>query len=188
MKNILIRNASVIDGTGKPAFTADVAITGSHISQIGTISPFSATFTKVIDADGLTLSPGFIDMHSHSDLMQLIKPEASAKICQGITTELFGQDGLGTAPVSPENVRAYRQHVSGLLGDPAIDWQWPHFGDYLNALERRGTATNIAVLVSHGPLRLSVMGMDERPATDAELAAMCRLASEIGRASCRERV
>lgn len=176
MENILIRNATVVDGTGRPGFSADVVITDKHIAQVGTINHFSDVFTKIIDADGLILSPGFIDMHSHSDLMQMVKPEASAKICQGITTELFGQDGLGVAPVFPSKADEYRQHVSGLLGDPEIAWEWPRFGDYLGALECAGTATNIASLISHGPLRLAIMGMEERPAKADEIAAMCNLA------------
>lgn len=178
MEKILIRQATVVDGTGRPVFKADVVLADEWIEQIGSVSPHSDVFRQVIEADGLTLTPGFMDMHSHSDLMQLVQPEASAKIRQGITTELLGQDGLGTAPVLPKDRASYRQHVAGLLGDLAVSWQWPHFRDYLKELETRKTATNLAVLVSHGPVRLAVMGMAERKATAKEIAAMCQITDE----------
>ncbi len=178
MEKILIRNAAIVDGTGQPQYLGDVVISAGSIAEVGKISPQSDVFGEIIDADGLTLSPGFIDMHSHSDLIQLIKPEASAKICQGITTELLGQDGLGVAPIAAMLTGEYRQHIAGILGDPEIDWSWRSFGDYLDKLKLCKTATNLAVLLSHGPLRLAALGMDERKATPAELAVMCNLAQQ----------
>lgn len=177
MANQLIRNARIVDGTGNPWFTADVAIAGDIIQAVGPL-PADAGYDEVIDADGLTLSPGFIDMHSHSDLMQLVKPLASQKICQGITTELLAQDGLGVAPIRPEYIKEYRRYLSGLQGDPDIGWTWRTFGDYLASLESARTATNLAVLVSHGPLRIMVTGLEERQATDQELKEMAFYAAE----------
>lgn len=178
MADLLIRNARVVDGTGTPWFKADVAVSGDAITAVGRLSALRRGGVEVIDADGLTLAPGFIDMHSHSDLMQLVCPAASQKIRQGITTELLGQDGLGVAPMRADQVERYRQYLSGLDGDPPIDWSWQTFGDYLKCLEQAGTATNLAVLAGHGPLRLMVVGMEERPATAAELAAMKQLAAQ----------
>lgn len=177
MGSLLIRGARIIDGTGTPWFKGDLAVTGDTIEQVGKVSR-KAFYEKVIDADGLILSPGFIDMHSHSDLMQMWEPQASAKLRQGITTELLGQDGLGVAPMETKVVDQYRQYLTGLLGNPPVDWQWQSFADYLNALQRAGTATNLAVLVSHGPLRLLALGMEERPAADGELAKICELAAD----------
>jgi N-acyl-D-amino-acid deacylase len=177
MADTLIRNARLVDGTGNPWFVADVAITKDTITDIGQLSP-DGHYREVIDADGLTLSPGFIDMHSHSDLMQMENPRASQKIRQGITTELIAQDGLGVAPMLPECAGEYRRYLSGLQGDPDIGWTWRTFGDYLDRLESGGTATNLASLISHGPLRVVVIGLEERTATEQELAEMVNLASE----------
>ena len=178
MEKLLIQGASIADGTGKKSFVADVAVIGDFIAEIGRIPAVAGSFTEIIDARGLTLAPGFIDMHSHSDLLQMVKPEASPKIRQGITTELLGQDGLGLAPLTEGQIDPYRRHVSGLLGDPDLDWSWRSFADYLQQLESCGTATNLAVLLSHGPLRLAVSGMEERPATPAEISRMCELAAD----------
>ncbi|NMC33437.1 MAG: D-aminoacylase [Veillonellaceae bacterium] len=175
MEKILIQSAAIVDGSGKNSFVADVAIVGDFIAEIGRIPAASDCFSRVIDAQGLTLTPGFIDMHSHSDLLQMVKPEASAKIRQGITTELFGQDGLGLAPLPEGQVDLYRRQVSGLLGDPDLEWSWRTLPEYLACLERAGTATNLAVLLSHGPLRMAVAGMEERALTPAELQRMCEL-------------
>ena len=173
MSGLLIQGASIVDGTGKKAFVADVAVNDCLISEIGRIPAETGNFSRVIDARGLTLTPGFIDMHSHSDLLQMVKPQAAAKICQGITTELLGQDGLGLAPLTDGHIESYRRHVSGLLGDPDLAWTWRSFGEYLERLQREGTATNLAALASHGPLRIAVAGMEERALTQPELDRMC---------------
>ena len=180
MEKILIQGASVVNGRGDKPFVADVAIVGDFISEIGRIPAATGSFTQVVNARGLTLTPGFIDMHSHSDLMQLVKPEASAKIRQGITTELLGQDGLGLAPLPlPEDqIESYRRQVSGLLGDPELDWSWRTLPEYMERLETAGTATNLAVLLSHGPLRMAVAGMEERVLTMPEIERMCALTAE----------
>lgn len=177
MADLLIRGAKIIDGTGAPWYKGDLAVTGDTIVKMGRITD-TGSYKRVIDADGLILSPGFIDMHSHSDLMQMSEPLASAKIRQGITTELLGQDGLGVAPMEEGVATNYRQYLTGLLGNPAIAWTWGSFAEYLEALERTGTATNLAVLVSHGPLRLLAVGMEERPATAEELSKINQLATE----------
>jgi N-acyl-D-amino-acid deacylase len=174
---MLIRNARIVDGTGNPWFIADVAVAGDTIQSVGRLTG-KAGYDEIIDADGLTLSPGFIDMHSHSDLVQMENPLASQKIRQGITTELLGQDGLGVAPMRPEYAQEYRRYLSGLQGDPDIGWTWRTFGDYLTRLESGKTATNLAVLASHGPLRIMVTGLEERPATEQEVATMASVAAE----------
>jgi N-acyl-D-amino-acid deacylase len=177
MAEVLVRNARIVDGTGNPWFVADVAIDKDTIVEIGRLSP-DACYREVIDADGLTLSPGFIDMHSHSDLMQMEKPLASQKIRQGITTELISQDGLGVAPMLPERAPEYRKYLSGLQGDPDVGWTWRTFAEYLDRLESAGTATNLASLLSHGALRVVVIGLEEREATEQELAEMADLAAQ----------
>lgn len=177
MANLLIRNARVVDGTGNPWYIADVAVTGDTISEIGRLSD-DGSYDEVIEAEGLTLAPGFFDMHSHSDLSLLVHPAAAAKIRQGITTELISQDGLGVAPMVPEHINEYRKYLSGLQGDPAIEWTWRSFADYLTRMETIGTATNVASLLSHGPLRVVAVGLEERHATAQELSRMAELARQ----------
>ena len=171
MSKTLIRNAHIIDGSGAPGFKADVVLSGDKIASVGFFSPLSDSYEQIIEADGLTLTPGFIDMHSHSDLLCLAHPESDSRIGQGITTELLGQDGLGAAPVTNENVFDYSRHIAGLQGDfPLSFWHWRRFSDYLNTLENTSIAVNTAVLASHGPLRLAASGMENRSLTAKELA------------------
>ncbi|MBS7638050.1 amidohydrolase family protein, partial [Candidatus Bathyarchaeota archaeon] len=120
-------------------------------------------------------APGFIDTHSHSDLMLIAEPEARMKIMQGITTEIVGQDGLGEAPIRGDLLEDWRRYLSGLNGDPEIEWDWRSFSDYLNRLEKARPATNVASLVGHGNLRILAMGMENRRPTGEELDEMRRL-------------
>ncbi len=156
-----------MDGTGAPGFRADLRIEGDRVSAIEPTLPSQGA---IVDADGLVIAPGFIDMHSHCDLMALFAPAVSPKIRQGITTELIGQDGLGEAPIRPTGIAHWRTHLSGLNGDPSPDWQWESFADYFP--QCAGAATNIAALVGHGTIRNYVMGMENRPPTPDELGAM----------------
>jgi N-acyl-D-amino-acid deacylase len=162
-----LRGGTVIDGSGTPGIRADVRIEGD---RIGVVGPGLSPVGTVVEADGLVIAPGFIDMHSHCDLMAVFDPSVSPKIRQGITTELIGQDGLGEAPVRPEAIVHWRTHLSGLNGDPSPAWGWETFGDYFPRCA--GAATNIAALVGHGTIRNYVMGMENRPPTPAELVAM----------------
>jgi N-acyl-D-amino-acid deacylase len=162
-----LRGGTVIDGTGAPRVRADVRIEGDRIAAVG---PSLERVGTVVDAGGLAIAPGFIDMHSHCDLMAIFDPAVSAKVRQGITTELIGQDGLGEAPVRPDAVGHWRTHLSGLNGDPSPAWSWETFGEYFPQCS--GAATNIAALVGHGTIRNYVMGMENRAPTPSELAAM----------------
>lgn len=177
MDKLLIRGATVVNGNGDKPYAADVAVIGGIITEIGRIPAAGGSFDTIVDASGLTLTPGFFDMHSHSDLLQMVKPEASAKIRQGITTEVLGQDGLGLAPLPDGQVDLYRRQVTALLGDPDLEWSWRTLPEYLACLEKAGTATNLAVLLSHGPLRMMVAGMEKRPLTPEETGRMCEHAA-----------
>jgi N-acyl-D-amino-acid deacylase len=181
MLDTVIRGALVVDGTGREPFSADVGLKNGKIARIGSgIEDAEA----VIEADGLALCPGFIDMHTHMDLELLRDNKPEAKIRQGVTTDLLGQDGLGTAPVSPENRKLLADILSGLNG--ILDdekWTWGSFGDYLEALDRSGLPNNAAVLLSQGPVRIEAMGMAERRPTSSELdrqRALVREAMEEG--------
>jgi N-acyl-D-amino-acid deacylase len=168
--DLLLRNARVVDGSGNPWYRADVAIAGGRIAAVGMLG--SAEAREIIDVAEHCLCPGFIDTHSHSDLLLLVEPLNTPKLLQGITTDVLGQDGLGVAPLRAEHVALWRRHLAGLQGDPPLDWTWRSFADYLHALERARPAVNVAVLATHGAVRLHAMGMAQRAPQPAELAAM----------------
>jgi N-acyl-D-amino-acid deacylase len=172
--DLAIRNARVIDGTGGPSYTADIGIADGRIAEIGRVT----TGRRVLDATGLVLAPGFIDMHAHSDLALLTDPVHEAKAAQGVTLEVLGQDGLSYAPVDDRTLGEVRRHITGWNGDPpGLDWDWRTVGEYLDRLDR-GIAVNAAYLVPQGTVRALVLGWDDRPATAAELGRMKRLVAE----------
>src|SRR5438067_7421604 len=109
--DILIRGGMVIDGSGGPGENADVAISGGHIAAIGT--PLSGTAARVIDAEGLAVAPGFIDIKTHSDFTLPINPKAESKVRQGVTTEIIGHCGFSVAPCLPGKVQLLKDYLSG---------------------------------------------------------------------------
>jgi N-acyl-D-amino-acid deacylase len=167
--DIVIRNGRIIDGTGNPWYRADVGISKDKIVEIAKISEKGVID---INAKGLVVAPGFIDTHSHSDLTLISEPNAKQKVMQGITTEIVGQDGLGEAPIRDDILEDWRRYLSGLNGDPDINWDWRSFKEYLEALKRATPATNVASLVGHGNIRVLVMGMENREPTPSELEEM----------------
>lgn len=176
----LIRHAIVVDGTGEPRRTADVVVEDQRIAQVTPeqADPDEADFDRVIDATGKVLSPGFIDMHAHSDLQLLVRPDHYAKLSQGVTTELLGQDGLSYAPVDDETLAGVREKIAGWNENPAdFDYSWRTVGEYLDRLDR-GIATNAAYLIPQGTLRALVMGFSEGPATPAQVRRMQELIAE----------
>ncbi|MER5637196.1 D-aminoacylase [Kitasatospora sp. NPDC002227] len=174
MHDLLVRGAWVVDGTGAARYRADTAVTG------GVITPeASGAARRVVEADGLVLAPGFIDMHAHSDLAVLTEPDHLAKTAQGVTCEVLGQDGLSYAPVDDTTLPLLRRQLAGWNGDPAgFDWSWRTVGEYLDRLDDAGLAANACYLVPHGTLRALVVGWEDRPATAAELARMCELLAQ----------
>ncbi|KPC66706.1 N-acyl-D-amino-acid deacylase family protein [Streptomyces chattanoogensis] len=181
----VFRNVRVIDGSGGPSYRADVALDGGRIAGIGreTDAGPRPGAARVVDADGLALSPGFIDMHAHSDLALLRDPAHEAKAAQGVTLEVIGQDGLSYAPVDDRTLAEIRRAITGWNGGGRdIDFSWRTVGGYLDALDRahggRGIAVNAAYLVPQGTVRMAAVGWDDRDATPAELDRMKRLVAE----------
>lgn len=175
MFDILIRNGRIIDGTGNPWYYGDVGISEGKIAAIGRIG--SADAAEGIDARGLAVCPGFIDMHPHADVMLLGEPRHDAKVRQGVTTELLGQDGLSYAPLSSDNLHAVRRYLSGLNGDPEVGWDWTSVADFLSRFERTA-AVNVAYLIPHCALRVETVGWENRLASEPERAKMCALTAE----------
>ncbi|WP_236796872.1 amidohydrolase family protein [Amycolatopsis sp. GM8] len=167
----VIRGARVADGTGAPLAHADVGLRDGRITEIGE----SLTGRHVIDAGDLVLAPGFIDMHSHSDLQILARPDHLAKVSQGVTTEVLGQDGLSYAPVDDTTLAALRDQLAGWNDDPeGFAWTWRSVGEYLDRLDE-GIAVNAAYLVPQGTVRMLAVGLDDRPATESEMDRMREL-------------
>jgi N-acyl-D-amino-acid deacylase len=164
MSGLTFRGATVVDGTGAPSYRGDVSVREGRISSSGQ--------GRVIDADGLVLAPGFIDMHAHSDLQILANPDHTAKVSQGVTLEVLGQDGLSYAPVDDGTLAQLRTQLAGWNDDPAgFDWNWRGVGEYLDRLDT-GIAVNAAYLVPQGTVRMMAVGWDARPATPSELDSM----------------
>ncbi len=174
--DLIIRDGTIVDGRGGDPYSADVAVKDGIITAIGDLDSQSAD--RIIDADGAYVAPGFIDMHSHSDLMVFSpSPEGlnrgdAPKLKQGVTTQVTGQDGLSVAPVLENDKDALVQKMAGLNG--TIDrnaWTWNEFGEYLDSVDAH-TATNVASLVGHSTLREYVIGAEDKQPSPNELREM----------------
>ena len=176
MYDVLILNGKIISGIGNPWFYGDVAIANGKIVKVGRLAGEQAA--RTIDASDRYVSPGFIDGHSHSDLFLFVEPKAEQKIMQGVTTENVGMDGMSVAPINEEDIADWRKHLSGLAGDPKIEWGWRSFADYLDALDALPTSDNISSYVGLGTIRLKVMGMTDREPTADEIELMKNLAAQ----------
>jgi len=172
-----VRGATVIDGTGADPRIANVVVDGS-----GTISDVTAAApgegAAIVDGSGLVLAPGFIDLHSHSDLYTVVREAEgtplgdSPKLLQGCTAQVFGQDGISAAPVPEDDLEGHRALLAGLDGSiPLHLWTWRSFGEYLKSV-RASSATRTAALVGHATIRRLVMGDDAREATGPEIEQM----------------
>ena len=170
----LIKNGVVVDGTGNPWFKADVAISHGKIAHVGKLA--KARAEKIINARGSVVSPGFIDIHTHSDLSLLINSRAESKIRQGVTTEVIGNCGTSPAPVRKETLRFLKDEWGAEA--KAVKWNWTSFGDYLHRLEENGVSPNVASLVGHGTVRTAVIGVENRSPTSKELREMKRLVAK----------
>jgi N-acyl-D-amino-acid deacylase len=161
--DLVIRGGTVYDGTGGPALAADVGIRGDRIATIGRIERRGAA---ELDAAGLAVSPGFIDVHSHDDFAVLLEPEMPFKIMQGVTTDIVGNCGAGAAPFEA-GLRAFRRmHPDSNLPS------WDGYAGYLQRVAETNPSLNVAVLMGHGTLRSGAMGLAQRPPTAAELDQM----------------
>lgn len=170
MLDILIKKGRIVDGGGNPWFKADVAIANGKI--VGIANSIETEAKEIIDAEGLIVAPGFIDMHTHSDLRLFKHPEEDAKLMQGFTTALLGQDGLSVAPIDEANKKAMMRRVAGLLGTYLTEWPWNSMAEYLDAIDAVKPATNSLMLVPHGAIRAMALGWENRPATAEELKRM----------------
>lgn len=175
--DILIKNASLIDGSGAAGRTQDLAVVGDSIAAIGDLG--ACTAAEVLDATGLCLCPGFIDIHAHSEFNVLIDAGRS-KVMQGITTEVCGNCGLSAAPL----LGMAREQRRAALAGFGLDPDWATMQGYCERLDRTSLRTNIALLAGHGNLRGSVIGYGPGQATAEQLDAMCALLEDTMDCGC----
>ena len=172
--DLIVRNGTIIDGTRRPRYGADLGIQGDRIAAIGHVQ---AGAGKEIDATGLVVAPGFIDAHTHDDRLMLSAPEMAPKVSQGVTTVVAGNCGVSLAP-APRGMRKPVTPPLDLLDDDGGWFRFASFSAYVEELRVRPAATNCALLVGHTTLRLGAMDELERPARPSEIERMRELADE----------
>ena len=173
---IVLANGKIVDGCGNPWFWGDLAIQDGRIARIG--RPGRLTGAQIIDLQGRYVTPGFIDIHTHSDLTILINRRAESAVRQGATTHIIGNCGLSPAPVDEVRLDEMRAYWGDSAVAPGVSWEWRSFRSYLEAIEQGGIAINIGSLVGHSALRITTMGFDERAPNPGELERMERLLDE----------
>jgi N-acyl-D-amino-acid deacylase len=173
--NLIIRGGTVFDGSGAPGGAADLGISGDRIVRVGAISS-DATAGEVINASGLAVAPGFIDVHSHDDWLVFSEPDMEGKVMQGVTTVVNGNCGWGVHP----------QSAARTPPDSSPIPEWNSYGDYFKVLAERPPSVNVAMLAGFGPLRAGAIGSstDERPASAAELMQMREWMREAMESGC----
>ena len=176
MFDLLIVGGTVVDGTGAQTYPADVAVNGDRIAAIGNLHHAEAR--RVIDASGKIVTPGFIDMHTHSDLTMRADARGWSKLRQGVTTDVTGNCGMTPYPVAddPDRARILKESLFAIADD--MDWGWHDLHGYREALHAQGIAINLAPLVGHSAIRGAAMGFGEEPATPDSVATMSRLLAE----------
>ena len=181
MYDLVVRDGKVFTGAGNPWFKADVGVKEGRIVEVGKIL---GDAKEVIDARGLAVSPGFIDLHDHSDYTIMVNREADSKVHMGVSTTVFASCGSGAAPLN-EKMREEIRRFSPFLEETGVKVDWSTMEEYLSRLEEGGLSINVAPIVGFGTVRRYVMGMEMRAPTPAELDAMKKEIAKAMEAGCR---
>ncbi len=171
MYDVLFKNVVVVDGSGEDRFAAEVAVIGDEIAAVG---EDLGEAKRVVDGRGMVLAPGFIDIHTHSDYSLAIDPRGESKIRQGVTTEITGQCGQSSVPLTGEDaLKIAQEEMVRAGGSDEIPWRT--VAEYADFLEKQGVSMNVGIMIGHGAVRASVMGFVDRAPTDEELEDMREL-------------
>lgn len=174
--DLVLKNGRILDGCGNPWFWGDVAIQAGRVSQIG--PPDTLTGKRLIDVAGGYVAPGFIDIHTHSDVSILVNRRAESAVHQGATTHIVGNCGMSPAPVSEAHLAEMRNYWAPLSSEPEVTWKWRSFREYLGTLEAGGLGINLGSLAGHAALRIAAIGLEERDPSPVELEEMQALLDE----------
>ena len=183
--DLIVRGGTVVDGTGAPALTADVAVTDGVIVEVGRISRVKGTAKRIVEADGLTVTPGFVDVHTHFDGQATWDPHLTPSCWHGVTTAIMGNCGIGFAPVRSDrhdwliDLMEGVEDIPGSALSEGITWEWESFGEYLDALERMPRAVDIGAQIPHAAVRGFVMGdRAQDTATGMDIDAMSKIVAD----------
>ncbi len=181
---ILLKGGKIVDGSGNPWYTGSVGVDKGKIAYVGRINQKAK---REIDCRGLMICPGFIDPHSHSDFVFLENPFSSFKLSQGVTTEVIGNCGFSAAPVPriKKFLDLYQDYIVQIASNSSLKIGWTGVKGFINQLNKKGFANNLALLIGHGNLRIGAMGMDNRPPTEKELDVMKRLLEQSMKAGAK---
>jgi N-acyl-D-amino-acid deacylase len=168
--DLVLANGRILDGCGNPWFWGDLAIQGGRIVEIAPV--WTLKGKQMVDAAGRFVSPGFIDIHTHSDLSILVNRRAESAVRQGATTHVIGNCGMSPAPVEDAHLAEIKNQWGSISDQPEVSWEWRTFGEYLQVLQSGGLGINIAPLAGHGALRIAAMGLNEGEASSDDLEIM----------------
>ena len=171
--DLVLKGGTLLDGTGAPAWQADIGLVGDTIAALGAITPEQGR--RLLDIAGLHVAPGFIDIHSHSDGDILVYPGAESRVFQGVTTEVTGNCGYSAAPLAGVDAEARRR---SWIEEEGMEADWTDVASYFARLEKTGIAINQALLLGQGTLRQNAIGLVDRPLTPEELAGVLRAVEE----------
>lgn len=170
MYDVIIENGEIVDGSGGEPYIADVGVKDGLIVAISRLEGHEAR--ERFDASGLTVTPGFVDIHCHSDALLFKTPREIGKILQGVTTETIGNCGLSAAPVNPATLDLLQKYTAAIFAGGVLPWEWHTTGEFLDSIEKTRPIGNVAALVGHGTVRIAAMGFDNREPSETELSLM----------------